>query len=590
MNIVSAAPISCSIMRHRLDILLVTATCVALFVHARWFDFTCDDAFIAFRYAANWVQHGQIVYNLGERVEGYTSFASVALLATLHRVGVPLPFAARLLGAVSGVLLLVGAAQYARLLMPARPLGVALLLALVAFNASVAAWTLGGLETPLFAALGVFSIVHWARWLEVASKSAASRDASSAKHALFVACLLATTTLTRPEGALLFVSCAMPVGYAWICTRRVPRGALLLLVVYLSILSSYLLFRRFYYGDWLPNTFYLKTSGSSTELRARGIEYLAFCGEEFAPVFVIAVLVLAFVPRRRDNEGGSVSQSGLPPRRRDWRSNIGDSPGVRFARHAAQLYIAGTLVYVASIGGDFLDLYRFIVPILPLLFGLAIEGGLQLAEAATGALPRASAISSKAQRWLQSASAVALLVWYVPHQVALGARARSLSEPGRRAHGIEPIGWTATYARRWAATGRWIAAHSKPGDWLAVGAAGAMPYYSGLPNIDTFGLCDSYVARQGTIIGSRPGHQRFAPLDYLLRRAPTFLLIGDYATDDPTRFRQDPAWMQRGYVWVEAQILPAIHGAPTAFYHYVLVRKDRAAELVSQPHARVAGH
>jgi hypothetical protein len=92
------------------------------------------------------------------------------------------------------------------------------------------------------------------------------------------------------------------------------------------------------------------------------------------------------------------------------------------------------------------------------------------------------------------------------------------------------------------------------------------------------------------VIGIRLGHQRFAPIDYLLRRAPTFLLINDYATDQPTRLRQDPAWEQRGYVWVEAEVLPAVHQAPTSFYHYFLVRRERAVELQGQPHLRVAGY
>jgi hypothetical protein len=117
-----------------------------------------------------------------------------------------------------------------------------------------------------------------------------------------------------------------------------------------------------------------------------------------------------------------------------------------------------------------------------------------------------------------------------------------------------------------------------------------MPFYSGLPNIDTFGLCDRTVARQGTVIGARPGHQRFATIEYLLRRAPTFLLINDYALDEPARFRRDPAWDQRGYVWVEAQVDRERYQAPATFYHYLLVRRDRAMELVGNSRVRVAEH
>src|SRR4051794_37248022 len=43
--------------------------------------FTIDDAYISFRYAENLASGHGLVYNLGERVEGYTNFLWVVLLA-----------------------------------------------------------------------------------------------------------------------------------------------------------------------------------------------------------------------------------------------------------------------------------------------------------------------------------------------------------------------------------------------------------------------------------------------------------------------------------------------------------------------------
>ena len=48
--------------------------------HAQAYLFLNDDAFISFRYADHWARTGELVYNLGERVEGYTNFLWVALL------------------------------------------------------------------------------------------------------------------------------------------------------------------------------------------------------------------------------------------------------------------------------------------------------------------------------------------------------------------------------------------------------------------------------------------------------------------------------------------------------------------------------
>src|SRR5207237_879895 len=50
---------------------LVFAT--GLVLHARVFDFFCDDAFITLRYSKNFATTGSPIYNFGEKVEGYTS-------------------------------------------------------------------------------------------------------------------------------------------------------------------------------------------------------------------------------------------------------------------------------------------------------------------------------------------------------------------------------------------------------------------------------------------------------------------------------------------------------------------------------------
>ena len=49
--------------------------------HALHYDYVVDDAFISFRYAQNFLQGHGLVYNPGERVEGYTNFLWVLLVA-----------------------------------------------------------------------------------------------------------------------------------------------------------------------------------------------------------------------------------------------------------------------------------------------------------------------------------------------------------------------------------------------------------------------------------------------------------------------------------------------------------------------------
>jgi hypothetical protein len=60
---------------------------------------------------------------------------------------------------------------------------------------------------------------------------------------------------------------------------------------------------------------------------------------------------------------------------------------------------------------------------------------------------------------------------------------------------------------------------------IGVTPAGAIPYYSGLRSIDLLGLNDRFIAKQGVVIGTRPGHTRGPTLDYLYK-SQINLLIG----------------------------------------------------------------
>ena len=68
-----------------LVLLLVAAA--ALIAHSLVFNFVTDDAFISFVYSRNLVEHGQLVFNLGERVEGYTNFLWTLWMAALLKLG-----------------------------------------------------------------------------------------------------------------------------------------------------------------------------------------------------------------------------------------------------------------------------------------------------------------------------------------------------------------------------------------------------------------------------------------------------------------------------------------------------------------------
>ncbi|MCS6774610.1 MAG: hypothetical protein NZ693_10935 [Thermoflexales bacterium] len=89
-------------------LVLAWLACFALFgiQVALFHEFTIDDAYITFRYVKQWVAGNGLVFNIGERVEGYSNFLWIVLLAPLYALGVDLVLASKVLGVLLGVVTL----------------------------------------------------------------------------------------------------------------------------------------------------------------------------------------------------------------------------------------------------------------------------------------------------------------------------------------------------------------------------------------------------------------------------------------------------------------------------------------------------
>jgi hypothetical protein len=331
------------------------------------------------------------------------------------------------------------------------------------------------------------------------------------------------------------------------------------------LVGGYELFRLSYYGYPLPNTFYVKTSGDG--LVPRGLAYLGFAASEFGWV-LLGACAFAF------------SYSLITAFRRR------GEPHAHSKRVLLSCTSVATLVhlsYVARVGGDFLDLYRFLTPLLPAAFCVMTYAATRLFSPITGPA-----------RFAVPVVAVALFVVHGKNQFAMRREANQVAASSRAALRLEPLGWTRVYAWRWRGIGRWLARARTKSDSTAVGAAGALPFYSELPNVDLFGLNDLEIARNGRIIGNRPGHQRFTTIDYLLAQKPTFIFMNPESTPlTPGRLHYDRFWTSHGYLPIEIRVdrelcrenvktsktRPEIERCPEPFYHQFLVRSERADSL-----------
>jgi len=298
-------------------------------VHAASLGWLCDDSFASFRYARNWARGLGLVFNAHERVEGISNPLWTLLLGVASRLGFDIERASIVLGIGAYVTCVVWLALACK----TRPRGFTAFVPVGALlcvaDPDWATFATGGLETSAFS-LGVLASYLFA-WF--------SGDVRIA-GALAGACV-AVTGMLRPDGGLLLV----PLALAFSANRR--RGLLPYLVSSVLPLGLFHLWRRHYYGAWLPNTYYAKSAFLSWW--SQGLVY--------AEYFAIRHLLLIGLAL-----GASVVVALSVCRER----NVRPTDGVM---HRLAVAWAMVLVYslgVIRVGGDFMYA-RMLVPVLPLL-------------------------------------------------------------------------------------------------------------------------------------------------------------------------------------------------------------------------------
>ncbi|NNJ09253.1 hypothetical protein EKD04_002810 [Chloroflexales bacterium ZM16-3] len=454
-----------------------------------WPSWISDDAFISFRYAQNLVAGNGLVYNPGERVEGYTNFLYTMLAALVLRLGGDPVYWTYLsgIGFALGLLLLTYWLA-ARLFGSSWALVAALL---VATSQSLLLHSArgGGLETALFALLLLATVTVYLGVL---------RGQGQVNPALAITgVLLSLATLTRPEGALLMAITAFhymtydltgadlrPGAIVHTIRRKGGLGALI--GPYLLLIVPFFIWRYSYYGDLLPNTFYAKTGGG---LRAvpRGLAY----SWGFAQTMGGPLLLLGL--------------GGLIP---DWRNAL------RSWRGYILLLLGVYTAYIIAVGGDHFRGERFFVPLVSLFAILFADG---LAQIVRYAMARPT---------LRLVTPVLVAVLLSAYSLYALERTRSLDTIIQR---LDESVWL------WREIGWWMADNAGPDESIAVSGAGAIAYYGQHTTIDMLGLTDHHIARvvmpnMGT---GAAGHEKHDPAYVLNERRPTYIpdLWQDYFTN-----------------------------------------------------------
>jgi hypothetical protein len=213
-------------------------------------DYLTDETFIHLQYARHLAGGHGLVFNLGERVYGCASPLWVALLADGIALGLDGVVWAKILGVVAAIASLGWFMQLLRRTV-ATPAVRAAATVGWAGHAWMARWAMSGMETPLAVALVLAGFVAFTE-----GRTWGARPVRTGS-------LWALAALTRPEVMLLLFLwgvCLLIETEDRFGLRRLIAGLLPPLV----IVGGWLLFARFYFGTFWPQTLVAKTMGAST--------------------------------------------------------------------------------------------------------------------------------------------------------------------------------------------------------------------------------------------------------------------------------------------------------------------------------------
>jgi arabinofuranosyltransferase len=518
------------------------AACAAVLVwHSLQYRFVTDDAFISFVYSRNLAEHGELVFNQGmDPVEGYTNFLWTILLGLLMVVGLLPEITSLVLGTGFAIGTLVVVHRTSAHIWRGRSAWDLVAPALLALSAGFACWSSGGLETQMF--------TFWVA-LAIHFYLTGDEDGRALRR---VGWALALAAMTRPEGLLVAgIIGVHRVIVMLVRERRVrpSRDELLCLGWFLVVWVPWFAWRWWYYGYPFPNTYYVKAAGPASaayhaEMREVGLHYVAqflrHSGLLYAAPLALVGLLVA----------------------RPW------SRRFLFGSLGAAMTLA-YLYYTVGVGGDFMGLHRFVMPLFP-IGALAVAGGLRLA---TRLVHR--------QRVIAVAAALALLGAHGAYQIRLTWESMRWGN-FKSDRGIDTPAYLRVYAHDRALIGEHMRPCFREDDFAIFGGAGAKPYYARVRGIDVYGLVSERIGHDEPRKNPRPGHNKWGSDRLLLEHDPTFVFSCYSIHSDPKRPRWNcppGPWQARGYQPVTLRIEGLLEKGE---YYTFLVKRDRAFDCAGR--------
>lgn len=503
-----------------------------------------EDAMISMRYARHLAGGHGLVWNIGEPpIEGFTNLLWVLWMSAAHGLGLS-ESKISLFVMLTGVAILVAtglvASKIARKVTRAPWAPVAVLAATL-FDYPLVFWTLRGMEVGALT-LMVYTIL----WLALENEERFSVPRTLAMGALTSMALLIRSDAVVPVGLIGlygFLTCSR----RWLFAAIVGAFAG-------SAVGGQMVFRRAYFDESLPNTYYLKLHQISALARIKRGAFVAL--EVLALHLAVPLsIVVAALPR-------------LSPTASWLRGIAQDRASRRLVLLGA--VFAAQIAYATYVGGDawewmlYANRYTCVgMPALIVLSAVALERGLSgdavgrasfgkrfaYALAACGALLVALELYAKvnpeegiaativfSKTPFAAGAAMIVLGLLLRHRDARAGLVLGLAALQRRLRSqktvtaaalvltalvwlpshLLPVGrWATQNAAQFADEARYtrlgllIRASTPPDFRIAVAAAGATPYFAERPTEDLLGKNDRHIAKLPPRGVFSPGHDKW---------------------------------------------------------------------------------
>lgn len=495
-----------------------------LVTHAFAFNTDAEDAYIAFRYIKNFANGQGLVFNSFDKVEGYSDFLWVMLVAGIHKLfNTDIPLTARYLGLCFSLITLIVAFKLAFNLTHSKLLAY-ITAFLISVNGSFACYGLSGLENSLFALL-ILATMHMC----------------FSQNWLIAGVCIGLLTMTRPEGFLMY----FPV-LIYLLSLNVNWNRKLILSMQVALFAAIIvlpwtIWRINYYGYLIPNTIAAKSGMDLFHQFKLGLAYTSnftFLALDMLLILILLPILNFFFLKRKPSLGSKL------------------------------LFMVAILVtfsaFYTLVGGDWMPAWRFyaaLIPVIALFIALLWKNF--IFETQTNGL-------------LKSTGIVCLFIFCGIFQIKNSfANPNMIAKVKPWMHDVNGLKYLGLWFKNTLPAQTLIATHPN----------GAFSYYNELPTLDYGGLTDNEVGRFGQKFkwGKKPGHIT-SNSAYILKKRPEIIAIMDGTGFEKTIYQYQPTQSfskNNKFPGYEiATFTFTNYKNPHGIYVNLNIRKDKLKEII----------